>query len=137
MATNSSQVAERAAGTEAAPQQDRPRQREIALRPPVDVYEDGEGLTLQADMPGVSKDRLDVRVEGDTLVVEGKVQLDMPENAAALYADIRSSIYRRSFQLSSELETDNIQANLKDGVLQLRIPKRPELRPRRIEVVNS
>ena len=105
-----------------------------AVRAPVDIYEDGEGITLQADLPGVSKERLDVRVENQSLVIEGQVQFDLPEQAEALYADVRSSTYRRSFALSGELETEKIEANLKDGVLTVRIPKRAELRARRIEI---
>jgi HSP20 family molecular chaperone IbpA len=107
---------------------------DAAIRAPVDVFEDSEGLTLEADMPGVSKDRLTVRIDGDTLVLEGKVQFDLPEQSEALYADVRSSTYRRNFVLSRELDTSNIQAQLKDGVLKVRIPKRAELRPRKIEV---
>jgi HSP20 family protein len=53
---------------------------------------------------------------------------------AAVYADVRSTVYRRSFVLSNELETGKIDANLKEGVLSVCIPKRAELRPRRIEV---
>jgi HSP20 family molecular chaperone IbpA len=53
---------------------------------------------------------------------------------AALYADVRSTRYRRSFVLSDELETEKTEATLKDGVLTVRIPKRAEVRPRRIEV---
>jgi HSP20 family protein len=52
----------------------------------------------------------------------------------ALYAEVRSTLYRRSFLLSNELETGKIEANLKDGQLTVRIPKRAELRARRIEV---
>jgi HSP20 family molecular chaperone IbpA len=52
----------------------------------------------------------------------------------ALYADLQSTKYRRSFLLSGELETDRIEANLKDGLLTLRIPKRAEHKPRKIEV---
>jgi HSP20 family molecular chaperone IbpA len=52
----------------------------------------------------------------------------------ALYADVRVTHYRRSFTLSGELEPDKIEASLKDGVLTVRIPKRAELRPRKIEV---
>jgi HSP20 family molecular chaperone IbpA len=52
----------------------------------------------------------------------------------ALYADVRAATYRRSFLLSNELEADKIEANLRDGVLTLHIPKRAELRPRRIEI---
>jgi HSP20 family protein len=135
MATNTTDVATReSAGTM---QQRSSRAAESAIRAPVDIYEDGNGITVQADMPGVSKDRLTVRVDGNSLLIEGNVQFDLPGNAEALYADMRSTAYRRSFVLSRELETDKIEANLKDGVLTLRIPKRAELRPRRIEVQAS
>ncbi|HEV7136462.1 MAG TPA: Hsp20/alpha crystallin family protein [Steroidobacteraceae bacterium] len=107
---------------------------EAPIRPPVDIWEDKEGITLCADMPGVSRERLNVRVDGNNLIVEGQVQLELPENAEALYADIRSGLYRRTFSLSGELETGKIEASLKDGVLTVRIPKRAELRPRKIEV---
>jgi len=106
----------------------------VALRPAVDIYEDGEGITLQADLPGVSKDRLNVRVENQSLVIEGQVQFDLPQGAEASYADVRSSVYRRSFVLSGELEMEKIEANLKDGVLTLHIPKRRELRARKIQI---
>lgn len=110
------------------------REPETVLRPPVDIFEDGEGITLEADMPGVSGDRLNLHVENDSLVVEGEAAIDMPEGMEALYADVRATRYRRSFALSSELETDGIDASLKDGVLRVRIPKRAEVRPHRIEV---
>ncbi|MGA7979904.1 MAG: Hsp20/alpha crystallin family protein [Chromatiaceae bacterium] len=105
-----------------------------ALRPPVNIFEDANGITLEADMPGVSRDRLNVQVDKDTLLVEGDAQIDMPDGMEALYADIRATHYRRSFTLSGELEPDKIEASLRDGVLTVRIPKRAELRPRKIEV---
>ena len=114
--------------------QARSREVETVLRPPVDIFEDGEGITLVADMPGVSKGRLNIRVDKDTLLVEGDAAIEMPEGMDALYADVRSTRYRRSFALSSELDTDGIDASVKDGVLSVRIPKRAEVRPRRIEV---
>lgn len=109
---------------------------ESVLRPPVDICETGEGIVLRADMPGVSKERLNLRIEGNNLVVEGSIGIEPQEQMTALYADVRSTVYRRSFALSSELEADRIDANLKDGVLTVRIPKRAELRARRIEVTS-
>jgi len=105
-----------------------------ALRPPVDIFEDSDGLTLVADLPGVSKDRLELRVERNTLVIEGTIEIPLPEQMQAVYADIRSTHYERRFALSDELDTEKIQASLKDGVLTARIPKRAETRPRRIEI---
>lgn len=104
------------------------------IRPLVDIFEDDTGITLQADMPGVTKDRLDVRVEKDTLSIAGDLQIDMPEEVEPLYADVRSHRYQRSFSLSRELATDEIEATLHNGVLILRIPLRRELQSRKIEV---
>jgi HSP20 family protein len=110
------------------------REPEVMLRPPVDIYEDADGITLLADMPGVSRERLTIEVDKDMLVLEGDARVDMSEGMEALYADVRTTRYRRSFTLSGELETGQIDANLRDGVLSVRIPKRAEVRPRRIEV---
>ena len=131
MNTQSSPMTERSPQN-AAPAQT--RKPEAALQPALDIFEDSDGITLEADMPGVSKERLNVHVEGENLILEGRVLFEMPEQAQALHADVRSTLYRCSFVLSRELEVDHIRANLKDGVLQVRIPKRAELKPRRITI---
>ncbi|HJV62911.1 MAG TPA: Hsp20/alpha crystallin family protein [Albitalea sp.] len=102
--------------------------------PRVDVFEDESGITLLADLPGVPKDKLDIKVEGDTLWVEGTVQPRTPDGLEAVYAEVRVPRFRRSFSLSRELDSQRIDANLKDGVLTLRIPKAPHAQPRRITV---
>lgn len=107
------------------------------LRPLVDIFETDDGITLQADMPGVSKEGLNLRIDGTNLLVEGTIGIVPEQKMSALYADVRSTLYRRSFVLGNELEAGNIDANLKDGVLTVRIPKRAELRPRKIEVRSS
>jgi HSP20 family protein len=112
----------------------RPGESDVVLLPPVDIFEDAEGIVLQMDMPGVSKDRLNIQADRNTLLVEGSAKIDMVKGMEALYADVRSSDYRRSFTLTSELDSEKIDANLKDGVLTVRIPKRAELRPRKVEV---
>ena len=105
-----------------------------AVMPRVDVYEDESGITLLADLPGVPRENLELKVEGDTLLVEGTVQPLMPEGLEAVYAEVRVPRFRRSFTLSRELDTQRIDANLKDGVLTLRIPKAEHAQPRRISV---
>ena len=110
------------------------REPEWVLRPPVDIFEDAEGITVMADMPGVTKDRLNIEVDKDTLLVEGDAKISMPEGMEALYADVRVTRYRRNFALSSELDTAAVDASLKNGVLSVRIPKRAEIQPRKIEV---
>lgn len=119
---------------ESSEAQEQHAERESVVSPPVDIFEDAEGITLKADIPGVSKDRLNIEVDKDTLLVEGRAHIDMPKGMEAYHADVRSTRYRRSFALSGELETSKIDASLKDGVLSLRIPKRAEVRPRKIDV---
>jgi len=105
-----------------------------ALMPRVDVVEDDTGITILADLPGVPKDRLALRVEGDTLQIEGDITSDTPEGMEAVYAEVQVRRYRRAFTLSRELDTEKISADLKDGVLTLRVPKAEHAQPRRIEV---
>lgn len=107
---------------------------ERAVLPAVDVFEDASGITLLADMPGVPKDQLELKVEGDALSIEGRVRAPTPEGLEAVYAEVRVPRYRRSFTLSRELDTTRIDASLKDGVLTLRIPKQAHAQPRRVEV---
>lgn len=105
-----------------------------AMIPNVDVVEDDAGITISADLPGVPKDKLLLRIEGETLQIEGELVSDAPEGMEAIYAEVRVPRYRRAFTLSRELDTEKINASMKDGVLNLRIPKAEHAQPRRIEV---
>ena len=131
MSTQSTRITDRPAQTATATAARKP---EAVLQPAIDIFEDSDGITVEADMPGVSKDRLDVHVEGENLILEGRVLFDIPDQSQALHADVRSTLYRSNFVLSRELEADQIRATLKDGVVQVRIPKRAEVKPRRITV---
>jgi HSP20 family protein len=119
--------------TQTAAEQDQQR----SVLPAVDVFEDQTGITLLADMPGVPKDKLELKVEGETLLIEGSVQPLTPDGLEAVYAELRIPRYRRSFNLSRELDATRIDASLKDGVLTLRIPKQAHAQPRRIEVSSA
>lgn len=110
------------------------RNQEAALVPAVDVVEDASGITLYADLPGVSKDKLKLGVERDTLTVEGEVDLALPEGMSASHVELAVPRFRRVFTLSKELDTTKISATLANGVLTLRIPKAQHAQPRRIEV---
>ncbi|MDP9123033.1 MAG: Hsp20/alpha crystallin family protein [Pseudomonadota bacterium] len=107
---------------------------EHPVPPAIDVFEDAGGITLLADMPGVSRENLDVRLDGETLTVEGALDLDLPQDMRAVWAEVQVPKFRRVFTLSRELDAGRIEANLKDGVLSLRLPKMAHAQPRRIEV---
>ena len=105
-----------------------------ALLPPVDVIEDASGITLVADMPGVAKDGLHLRVEGDQLALEGELSIAVPEGTEPSHAEVQLSRYRRTFTLSKELDPEKVSAEFNQGVLRVRIPKAQHAQPRKISV---
>jgi HSP20 family molecular chaperone IbpA len=105
-----------------------------ALLPLVDVLEDENGITVKADLPGVSPESLSIRVDGETLTIEGSVALGEAQRMEAVYAEVKVAQYKRSFVLSRDLDTSRIDASLRDGVLNLQMPKLERARPRRIAV---
>ncbi len=107
---------------------------EAFLLPPVDVVEDQGGITLYADLPGVGKDNLDLHVDGENLFIDGKIALEMPKEMEATHVEVARSRYRRVFALSREFDTARLTADLKQGVLTVRIPKAEHAKPRRIEI---
>ncbi len=102
--------------------------------PRVDVYEDETGIVLTADLPGVANERLNLQVDKNALLIECEATMAAPQDMKALYAEVRNPRYRRSFALSSELDTEAVEANLKDGVLTVRLPKKAAHQPRKIAV---
>ena len=112
-----------------------PVERDLpALRPPVDVIEDSTGITLYADLPGVAREQLQLRVDGDQLLIEAELALPVPAELTPSHVEVPVSRYRRSFTLSKELNAEQVGAELSHGVLRVRIPKAAHLQPRRIAV---
>lgn len=105
-----------------------------ALLPPVDVVEDEGGITLYADVPGVTRENLHLHVEGDNMFIEGKIALEVPKEMEATHVEVARSRYRRVFALSREFDTGKLTADLKNGVLKVRILKAEHAKPRRIEI---
>jgi HSP20 family molecular chaperone IbpA len=118
------------AGTDPA----RSQRNEGTLLPPADVVEDASGITLYADMPGVTKDRVHLRVEADQLTIEGEMALVVPQGMEARHAEVQRSRYHRAFTLSKELDAEKVSAEMSHGVLSVRIPKAVHAQPRRVQV---
>jgi HSP20 family protein len=101
----------------------------MALPPFVDVHQDEHGWSLVADLPGVSADKLTLTVEDGKLLVVGK--------RTTPFADGTEQELRRVFTLPEEVDADAIAAKLVDGVLEVTLPKRAELKPKRIAVASA
>jgi HSP20 family protein len=102
--------------------------------PATDIYETEAALTIVMEMPGTSKDDLDVSVEDGVLYVTGRVRFDKYEGLQPLYTEYNIGHYHRSFALTNKVDQAKISAEMKDGVLTLVLPKAEEAKPRRIAV---
>ena len=110
------------------------RYSDAALTPPVDVIKDSGGITLYADLPGVSGDKPGLHVAADTLTIDAETDISVPEGLSSSHTEVGLARFRRVFTLSKELDTAAITAELSQGVLKLRIPKAQHAQPRRIEI---
>jgi len=131
--SNNIQKAPAAEAAERA-QKETSRYSEAALTPAVDVIEDTSGITLYADLPGVSRDKLNLHVEAATLTIEAESDLAVAEGLKSSHTEVGLGRFRRVFTLSKELDTQNVAAELTQGVLKLRIPKAAHAQPRRIDI---
>ena len=102
------------------------------MAPPVDIFETEAGLTVVADLPGVSKDNLDIEVKNDLLTLQATANINTPGDA--IYQEFQLGGFFRQFRLANTVDTNRIQAELKHGVLTLRLPKAEAAKPRKIEV---
>jgi len=101
--------------------------------PPVDIYEDGDAVTLFADLPGVSKDNLEVQIDKDTLKITGK-RVPFDETGSSVYVEIPNRDYYRSFTIGEEIDRERITAAMNNGVLKLLLPKSEKSKPKKIEI---
>lgn len=100
----------------------------------VDMQETEEKLTVQADLPGVYDEDLDITLQGDVLSISAKRKVARPDDARAHLLERRPFEFTRSFSLPARVDVDSVQATLAEGVLTVSMDKAPELKPRQITV---
>lgn len=103
------------------------------ISPRVNITETKDGYLLEAEMPGVSKEGLEVLLENNELTFVGHRSTELP-NAQALYRESTNRDFRRVFTLDPTIDTARIDAKMEDGVLKLMLPKAEQVKPRRIQV---
>jgi len=110
------------------------QQEQPALRPAVDVHENDDVIVLYAELPGVSQNNLNITIDNGSLQLEAKASINTQPEMNVVYAEFQTANYRRSFTLSNELDIENIEAKLSHGILQLIIPKKETIKPKKVEV---
>jgi len=108
------------------------REEAQTMTPAVDIFEIEDGLAVVADMPGVEKDAVDVRVENDVLTISGKAV--SKECGDSLYREFGLTHYFRQFQLNSHVDQEKIKAEMKYGVLTIQLPTAEKAKPKKITV---
>lgn len=103
---------------------EREEEATLTFVPAVDIFDTKTETKLVMDVPGVDKDGLDIAIEHDILTIKAKPAKDQSiENSKLVYAEYRVGSYQRSFSLSEKVDKDKIKANVKDGVLEIVLPK--------------
>jgi HSP20 family molecular chaperone IbpA len=106
----------------------------LMFTPDVDIFETDQALTLLADMPGVTPERLTIDLRDNVLTISGEATRSAGGNETPLLVEYNTGTYYRQFSLSEIIDQDKIDANLKDGVLCLTLPKVEKATPRKITV---
>lgn len=101
--------------------------------PRADIYQNGEDVILELDMPGVSKENVDIQLEGDVLTLTGKIA-EIPSQWSLIHCESVQRDYQRAFELGPDVDTDNIKAQMKAGVLSVTLPKVQTAKARKIAV---
>ena len=103
--------------------------------PDVDIYEDDDSLHLWADMPGVSEKDVDVILKDGVLTITGRVSTASYDKLAPLYSEYNVGNYVRQFTLNEQIDESRIKARMRNGVLQVELPKHEQAKPRKIQVM--
>ena len=103
-------------------------------RPWVDIQASENGYLLVADMPGVDEKSVDIKLADGVLTVAGKSTVTIPESCKQVYSEYKHGDYQRQFKISKEIDPDKIEANIKNGILTIHLPKQEALKPRVIKV---
>ena len=113
---------------------ERTRDRPVVYAPRVDIVETDDALEILADMPGVTRDSVEVTLEQGVLRLRGRADLSLPEGVAPLYLEYEPGDYERAFTLSEAIDPGGIEARVRNGVVHLRLPKAGPAKPQRIAV---
>jgi HSP20 family protein len=103
------------------------------IRPVSDIWEEDDLVLLRLEMPGVKKENLEVKVNGDSLEIHGTRQ-GYAGDVACIFSERRNADYRALYTLNEKIDREKIEAHMEDGVLTLSLHLKAEVKPRKIEV---
>lgn len=102
--------------------------------PRTNLYENGDNFEIRAEVPGLEKDDLNVKIQGNYLEISGIRRSDAPEGYKSHKTERGTGSFSRSFTLPSDVDATKVEATLKDGVLYLTLPKHEASKPKKISI---
>lgn len=102
--------------------------------PRTNLYENGDNFEIRAEVPGLEKDDLNVKIQGNYLEISGKREPDAPDGYKTHKIERGTGSFSRSFTLPADVDSTKVQAALKDGVLYLTLPKHEAAKPKKITI---
>ncbi len=102
--------------------------------PRTNLLENGDTFEVQAEVPGISKDDLNIKIQGNYLEISGKRSLDIPDGYKVHRNERGTTTFFRSFTLRDDIDSEKVEAALKDGILYLTLPKSETAKPRQITI---
>lgn len=98
------------------------------------LYQSGDAFEMRLEVPGMDKDALDIKIQGNYLEISGKREQDVPEGYKVHKTERLNGTFSRSFTLPDDVDSTRVEAKLKDGVLYLTLPKSEAAKPRQITI---
>lgn len=111
-----------------------PERNERTFVPVTDIYEKEDAILVRCDMPGVTQDQVDIRLDNNELEITGRQAAKTPEGYDLLVGEYDTGLFRRKFGIPQLIDREKIRARLHNGVLDIELPKAEQARPRRIEI---
>ncbi len=104
---------------------------------PLDIRVEADDYLLEAFLPGVTTDDLDIQIENNIVTIKGEIKNEQAEDVRYLLKERPAGIFQRSIELPNDIDTEKVEAELKNGVLTLRLPKSELAKPRKIKISNN
>ncbi len=108
--------------------------RIIDTHPRTNMYDSGDHFEIRAEVPGLAKDDLGIKIQGNYLEISGTRKSDAPEGYKAHRVERKASTFTRSFTLPADVDVEKVEAGLKNGILTLTLPKAEAAKPKQIEI---
>jgi HSP20 family protein len=112
-------------------------QDENVIVPPVDIYENENEYVIKADIPGVKKENIDITIDNNELSISGRVADEEKSRENIKYSEFTLYNFFRSFNIGNDIDNNKVTANVCDGVLTLTLPKKEEVKPKKIEITTE